>query len=81
MISRNLSHFTLALSARSSPLMACGPMSDQPMGFDYPWPLEHSTFPAGESLDMADMDVKPARRTGVPWCCGTARIFVRQAKF
>jgi len=62
---------TAATSATTAPStgadQAYGP---ELQGFDYPWPVQHYRFSSqGVALDMAYIDVMPARPNGR--CCTT----------
>ncbi|MGD1039103.1 MAG: alpha/beta hydrolase [Roseiarcus sp.] len=61
----------LGFALASVPLARAAPVDDAPaygpelQGFDYPWPVSHFRFTSqGADLDMAYMDVKPARPNG-----------------
>ena len=58
--------FALALAAPSSAASADAPAyGPELQGFDYPWPVSHHRFTSqGEALDMAYMDVEPAKPNG-----------------
>lgn len=55
-------------------------------GFDYPWAVQHFRFTSqGESLDMAYMDVKPAKPNqrvvvvGPENSCGAPKVVMMQS--
>jgi len=60
----------VAVATISTPFTAVAADGDaaygpQLEGFEYPWPVSHFSFTSqGETLDMAYMDVKPARPNG-----------------
>src|ERR1700733_11533909 len=57
-----LAAFQPAHAASSDSLPAYGPQLE---GFDYPWPVSHFRFASqGADLDMAYMDLKPAKPNG-----------------
>ncbi|MGO8914837.1 MAG: alpha/beta fold hydrolase [Stellaceae bacterium] len=69
--SARLSALSVAVAVALTSPAGAAPLEDSPgfgpelQGFDYPWPVQHFRFTSqGAALDMAYMDVKPAKPSG-----------------